>query len=492
MSALRMIISGILMLAVAIPTFAEKPAPLALTVQEAIMMGLDRNQALIVERLNPQISRTFEQQERAVFDPTLAGQLSREESKAERFTTTGANIQTADIQTFNGGLALSDYLPTGTRLALSGDVTGETSSLASNELYSTRAGISVTQSLLQGGRISANLASLHQARLDVLSSQYELRGFAEALVANVEGSYWDYLLAQRQIEIVSNSLNLAQQQLDETKERIHVGALASVEVSAAQAEVALRYEALINAHSALETAQLQLLHLLNPPGSNRLDRMLIIRSSPSVSEVKLDTVNAHVQLAWQKRPELNQARLNLQRGELEVVKTRNGLLPKLDLFINLGKTGYANSFGDTTRHMNDGMYDATVGVQLAYPLGDRDAKAQHRRALLSRIQAGEALTNLEQLVESDVRSAYIEVNRVREQISATAATRRLQEETARAETEKFRVGKSTAILVAAAERDLLQSRISEVQAVIDYRKALADLFRLDGSLLDRYGIEISE
>jgi hypothetical protein len=34
----------------------------------------------------------------------------------------------------------------------------------------------------------------------------------------------------------------------------------------------------------------------------------------------------------------------IERDELEIVKTRNGLLPKLDLFVNMGKSGYASSF----------------------------------------------------------------------------------------------------------------------------------------------------
>jgi outer membrane protein TolC len=108
--------------------------------------------------------------------------------------------------------------------------------------------------------------------------------------------------------------------------------------------------------------------------------------------------------------------------------------------------------------------------------------------MLSRTQAMEAVGNLAQLIEVDVRAAYIEAERAEEQVAATEAARKLQEEKLRAETEKFRVGKSTAFLVAAAQRDLLTTQISEIQAVVDYLKALVDLYRLDGSLLERLHI----
>jgi outer membrane protein TolC len=123
---------------------------------------------------------------------------------------------------------------------------------------------------------------------------------------------------------------------------------------------------------------------------------------------------------------------------------------------------------------------------------NRQAGAEHRRSLLLRDQADEVLKNVAHLVQVDVRSAHIGVMHAKEQVAATAATRALQEEKARIEKEKFRVGKSTGILVAQAQRDLLSSRISEIQAVTNYLKSLINLYRLEGSLLERRGIRLDE
>ena len=91
-------------------------------------------------------------------------------------------------------------------------------------------------------------------------------------------------------------------------------------------------------------------------------------------------------------------------------------------------------------------------------------------------------------MEVDVRSAYIEVNRAKQQIVASSATRMFNEENFRTESEKLRVGKSTSFLAAQAQRDLLVSRIAEVRALANYLKALIDLYRQDGSLIERRGI----
>jgi outer membrane protein TolC len=455
--------------------------PLEITVPQAILMALENNEALIVQGFNPQIRRTSEQEARAVFDPDLGASFSGRRTKTQTHGSAASVSKSGSAE-----IALGEFLPTGTTVVLS---LGSDVEVDEPNDWTSHAGLTVTQALLRGFGPAVNLASLRQARLDVLTSQYELRGFAETLVADTEKAYWDYVLAQRQIEIVEQSLALAEDQLGDTKERIRVGKLAELERAAAEAEVALRREDLINARSALQKARLQLLRLLNAPGEGLFDRQIVPRDLPVVTVLDLGPVEEHVQVANRMRADLNEARLRVNRGELEIVKTRNGLLPKMDLFVALGRTGYAESFGPSLNDIAEGRsYDAAVGLSMEYPPLNRAAQARHIRATISRDQSMEAVNNVAQLAEVDVRSAYIEVIRSNQQVAATAATRKLQEEKLRAETEKFRVGKSTTLLVATAQRDLLVSQIDEVRAVASHLKSLVDLYRLEGSLLERRGI----
>jgi outer membrane protein TolC len=464
------------------------PGPLKVTIGEAILLSLENNWSLVVERLNPSIRQTFEDQERAVFDPETDTEVSAGRVEGERLARSGSETEDFTTDTVEGIISLEQYFPTGTTVDLEGRTRMNDSSLYQDSFYSTRLGMTVTQALLRGYGTDVNLARLQQARLDTRMSEYELRGFSEFLVAEVERTYWDYALATRQIEIVEESLKVARQQLNETKELIAVGRLARAELAAVQAEVAAQEQALIEARANKESTRLLLLRLLNPPGSGLWQREVDLIHQPTLPEIKLEDVELHVAVSMRMRPILNQARLEILRDDLELVQTRNGLLPIMDLFITLGKSGYSNSFGESIRNINKDSYDALAGVQFNYPIFNRDAKARHQRALLNREQAQKALENLSQLVEVDVRSAYIEVNRAKQQIVASSATRKFNEENFRAESEKLRVGKSTSFLVAQAQRDLLVSRIAEVRALANYLKALIDLYRQDGSLLERRGI----
>jgi outer membrane protein len=470
------------------PAPALPAGPLRLTLTESMLLCLENNRSLQVQRLTPSIRQTAEDRERAAFDPVIDAEISGGRDKGERLARSGSETEGYTTDTAGGMISLEQYFPTGTTVALETGTQMTDASLYEDRFFSTRLGMTVSQALLNGYGTDVNLVRLQQARLETRMTEYELRGYTESLVAAVERTYWEYALARRQIEIVDESLDVARQQLDETQELIAVGRLARAELAAVQAEVAAQEQALIEARANRESIHLQLLRLLNPPGPGIWQREIELIHQPTLPDIQLEDVGLHVDVSLRMRPILNQTRLEIMRGDLELIKTRNGLLPVLDLFITLGKSGYANSFGRSIDNINQDSYDALAGLSVNYPTFNRNAKALHRQAQLTREQTQKALDNLSQLVEVDVRTAYIEVNRTKQQIGASSVTRRFDEQKLLTETEKLRVGKSTSFLVAQAQRDLLVSRIAEVRAIVDYLKALIELYRQDGSLLERRGI----
>jgi len=467
----------------------NKEGPLKLSVEDSILMALDNNPQYLVQRYKPEVTRTAEDVERASFDPTVSAGASISRSKEVQPLTTGGfqNVSTTQDRLTAG---ITQILPTGTgvQVQASENRTLSKADLGTNNQHQLRVALTVTQSLLRGYGVDANLAKLRQARIDTAASEYELRGYAEDLVAGTEETYWNYALAVRSIQIFQDSVDLARKQLSDAQERVRVGKLAASELAAGQAELSKRQEDLINARSDMEKTRIKLLQLVTPQVAGYLGRQLQLLDQPTMSEEKLGSVDDHIRLALRMRPDLNQARLQVKRGDLDIVQTANGLLPKLDAFIQLGKSGYATDIQAAVTRLKGKNYDALAGFNLQYPPGNREARANHQAAILNRSRAAEAVANLEQTVEADVRSAYIEVERAREQVDATRATREFREETLRAETEKFNVGKSTSFVVAQAQRDLVASQIDEVKAVVSHLVALAELYRLEGSLLLRTGI----
>ncbi len=462
---------------------------LTLSLEEAAVFALAGNRDLAVAQLSPVIVGAFELVERGIFDPEVFAELQySEETSSETARATGSQFS-VDGRDMSGLLGLRQTLPGGTSL----EATLEQSRSASNrapEQQEARAGLSVTQALLRGFGPAVNLAGVRQAELDTLASVWELRGFTEALLADTEIAYWSYILAREEIAIFERSLEIARQQQFEVEQRIEVGDLADIEAAAARAEVALREQALIDARSALEAERLRLLRLINPSADGSLESPLIATTDPRLQPQTIDDVQDRLALADRKRPDLNEARLRLEQNRLETIVTRNGLLPRLELFIALGKTGFDDTFSRSFKQMDEDTYDLSAGVRFSQFIDNRSARGLDVAARASRQQQAQAVESLRQLIRQEILLAVNEVRRAAELISATAVTRELQEQTLRAEQERFDVGSSTALQVAQAQRDLLEAEIAEVSAIVNYRIALTNLYLAEGSLLERRGISI--
>jgi len=470
-----------------VPSIVGVPqtGPLKLSLPQTILLALENNREFRVQDLQPQVQRTYEGEEEALFDPILwaDGGVGRERTKASTVNNS-----------FGAETGISQYLPFGTALNFSLGMDrslDDPNTQDPDDEYRSYVNLGITQALLRGAGRDVNLASLRQARIDTAASEYELRGLAEALTASIEDAYWDVLLAQEEQDIYTKSLELANRLARETRERIVLGQVARTEIYFAEAEAAVRQQNLINAHSRLKTSRLLLLRLVNPPGTSLWDREVQLMTLPTTPEARITDIGVHLAFALRMRPDLNQARLGVERGDLEVVKTKNGLLPRLDLFITLGRSGYSHSFGNSVRDVghSDGGMNLLGGFRFEFPPINRGAKARYERSQLQLAQDEEAVENLAQLVEEDVLSARIEINRAWEQIRASAVTVTYQEKKLQAEIDRNRLGKSTMYRVAQAERDLVESQVSQVQARIDYLKSLTRFFLAEGSLLLRRGID---
>ncbi|MBN2807928.1 MAG: TolC family protein [Deltaproteobacteria bacterium] len=464
---------------------------LVLSLEQAVLLALRRNRELQVQRYGPVIAGTFEEIERGLFDPQLLGDVNYSKERASEVSRSTEERFSVEGEDLNLNSGLQQHLPSGADLGLNLSYERSTSN-RTPEQQQFRVGLSLTQALLQGFGPKVNLAAVRQAQLAGQASVYELRGFVEALVAEVEIAYWCYVLAGEGLALYQRSLEVAGQQLYEVEKRIEVGVLPRNAAAAARAEKARRQQALLAAQSQREERRLRLLRLLNAEAEAEFALQITATSSARTEVADLgDDFQARLELADKLRPDLNEARLRREQHRLEVVRTRNGLLPKLDLFFDLGKTGYGEALGKAFKNIDRDNYEVTAGISFSAYLNNRQAAARDLAARASLEQTGLALENLRSLVQMDVRLARNEVENARQQITAGAVTRAFQEQTLQAETERFAIGASTSLLVAQAQRDLLSSQLSEVEALIAYRIALVNLYLAEGSLLEHRGISLA-
>lgn len=457
-----------------------------LSLESATVLALESHPELAVRRLAPAVAGTFEAQQRAEFGATLYadGQVNREAS----LETNRATMMQFDVEgsrtTAQAGVR--QRTPTGTEIDTSVGYRRDESN-RSPEQQEMRVGISVTQSLLRGVDPEANLARVRQAELETTATEHQLRAFVTALLVELETAYWQLARARQRLAIHERSLELAEQEAETVEARISIGDLARADAPVVQAQVARRGQAVIDARAEAEAWRLRLARFL---AIDPTHGTVTVDDEIAVTPREVDDAAPHRELALRLRPDLAEARARLEQARLETVVTGHGLLPRLDVFVQLAKTGFGSSFGDAFGGLGEPTWEITGGVSFEQLLGNDAASAENRRAELSREQAERAVENLETLVLLDVALALNELERARAQIDASARTAELLERVVAAERGRLEEGEGTALLVAQAEQQLIDAQITKIDAQIAYRTALIQLYAAEGSLLQRRGVEL--
>src|SRR5438132_574348 len=232
-----------------------------LTVDEAVRLALDNNLGIQIARFNPQIQDLAVALARAAWVPTFSTTV--QDSGANTPNTSFLSGGTAgQSKTTNGRLAstvgLVQQTPWGGSYTVGWDSTrATTTNIFSNfsPQLSSSLSLDIRQPLLRNFSID-NLRQqviLSEKNRDV--SDIQVRQTVATTSRAVRDAYWDLAYANASLVVQQQSLDLAQESLRETNQRIQIGTTPPIDAVEAQAEVAARAQAVIVAQAQIENAQ---------------------------------------------------------------------------------------------------------------------------------------------------------------------------------------------------------------------------------------------
>ena len=147
--------------------------------------------------------------------------------------------------------------------------------------------------------------------------------------------------------------------------------------------------------------------------------------------------------------------------------------------------------GDTFHSLFANKYPTwNVQLNVSYPVGASFQKASVARARVQLNQVQAQVKQIELQVATDVTNAAIQAQNTAEAVQAAQAARELSQKKLEAEQSKFEVGMSTNYFVVQAQRDLADAQNSALRAVLNYRKALVELERLQQTTLQNSNITV--
>jgi outer membrane protein TolC len=473
-----------------------------LTVDEAVRLALDNNLGVQIARINPQLQDLSVALARSAWTPTF------------NTTVQGSSVNTPNSG-FLSGATTGQNKTTNDRLASNVGVQQQTAwggsySVGWDSTRSTTTNVFTNFSPQLQSALSINIRQplLRNFGMDTLRQQVILseknRDIAdidlEQTIATtsraVRNAYWDLAYANASLAVQQQSLDLARQSLRETNSRIQIGTTPPIDAVEAEAEVALREEAVIVAQAQIETAQDVLRALVfNQAAPDFWTARIEPTDLPAFQPVAVDLDGA-VRNALQMRTDLLQARKSLEENDINVRYFRNQTLPDVTATFDYGLTGLGGtpvsrttgfgfptptttptprSFGSVLGDLLGNQYpNWTLGLNISYPIGRSQQQANLARAQLQSSQAVTQLKNAELQVVTQVRSVARQVQTNAKRVESTRASRSLAEQRLDAEQKKLAAGTSTNFIVFQAQRDLAQARNNELSAVLDYDRSVVD------------------
>lgn len=457
---------------------------LELTRDGAILTALARNRSLAVERFSPDIAATLPGEALGAFDPVLGATTSFGRSALQRGPT---DTQASVRRTQDASVELTQPTAVGPEFFLSGGLERRSDSGRDRQEF-LDAEVGLNAPLLRGAGSRVGLIDLRQAENQAAASMAELRGFINDLVAQVEAAYWELALAEETVRIRLASLELAREQERFNRDLFEVGSALEGDVLTAQAEAAAREADLADARAERRQRVLDLLRLLSPEAPADWDSEIRLLDPVEVAPVAVAPFES-LGLALAYRAELAQARLDFSNSELEVLRTRNGLLPRLDGFASYSRNAVGDDFRDafdTARERDSEGYRTGVAFETA--LYRRGERARLRRAQFQEAQAREAIRNLEELLHLEVRQAVIEVERQWERLAASEKAVEGRTEQLRIAVDRAEAGLLSTLDAVQIQRDFVEAQVDLATTRVRYIQALTELYRREGALAERRGI----
>lgn len=464
-------------------------------------------------------SALLEKNDRAFNNQLLAGgtrlfqqDLAVFQSQLSKRTATGTEFFLRRNTEYNANNALGNLFPS----AWTTDIEAE-----------------ARQPLLQGNGVTFNrLAGPSQqvgvfngvvlSRIDTDVSLVEFELALRNLVSDIENAYWDLYFAYRDLNAKIAARNESLKTWQTVRGQLEAGrveaekeALAREQYYRLQLEVqnALTGRLFEGTHTAngssggtfrrgtgVHVAERRLRLILGLPINDR--QLLRPLDEPVLARAVFNwpTITAE---ALTRRGELRRQRELVRRRELELIASRNYLLPRLDAVTRYRWRGFGKDlisanggkprFNNAWQNLLSGEFqEFHFGVEMEFPIGYRRAHAGVRHAELQLARERDILAGQERQILHDLSNAVAEVERS----YATARTSHYQRVAAReqlaAVQAAFDADKATADQVLDAQRRLAESEQSYFQALVEYAVAVKNVHFEKGTLMDYNQIVLSE
>jgi outer membrane protein TolC len=331
--------------------------------------------------------------------------------------------------------------------------------------YNTR--LSVIQPVWSGGK---EYIGRTQAKLAREASLQDRERTRQETIYSVVKAYYGVLLAEEYRKVALQSLETSEANVNLAQARYTAGAVLQSDLLRARVQRAEVREMATRSLNGVKLATAELNFAMGAPQGTEND----LSETLSIQDVKVD-MNAVLDEAAAKRPDLISMGLNRRNAEKSVTMARTDYLPALNLMGQM-------DWNSDKPAGNDAKSWAVMAV-LQWNLFDglvTRSKVKEALATSSRMKSLEEQTRSG--VQLQVQQAYYNLAASLDRISASASAVKEAEEGLRIVQKRYETGMTTFVDVLGAESALIRARTNALQGLYDNNIAQTELKLAAGTL----------
>lgn len=314
---------------------------------------------------------------------------------AEQPSNEGLSSGIARNQNYNAEVSLARQFAPGTRIELSlqngvsrsvfpFSSPAGTTTITRGPNVGTTLSLSASQPLLRGLGRNVTLLPLLLAQRRLDTADLQVVQAASTRLVEVVTAAAELAFAVQELQLRHRSLERTLTQLQIGMAELDAGRIASIELDLIRQRVATNQEAVLVTWATAATRTRELQRLLGEPP----DASAVWAVEPPHPDVDWTNPQALCSAAAERSPDIAALQAQVETARADLIRTRNGLRPQLDLTAGLTQSGldtaFFPSYGQVVRLE---ATTVTAGLLFSLPLGNAAARDEHERARVAVEQA---------------------------------------------------------------------------------------------------------
>lgn len=382
-------------------------------------------------------------------------QLKRQSATEDRKQSQAALLPTLSAST-NQSVGYRPWQDSGTTTVTNGTVNTKVDKAYYNGSYGLNASWTVWNGGQNTNQVRLNRLSEEQADLSISET-------ANSIQEKIAQLYVQILYMTEAIDVHRQSLTTSKKNEERGQQMVEAGKMSKADLAQLTAQRASDEYSIVEAESQLANYKLQLKQLLEITDGESFD-VAVPETTDEQALADIPSMTAVYESALVARPEIQNAKLNIESGDLQLKIAKAGWLPTLSVTGGLGTSTNSlssNGWGNQIKT----NFDASAGLGVSIPIVDgRKTKTAVNKAQIAREQAQLDLIDKQKNLYSTIEGYWLDALTNQQKFRSALTTVESEQTSYDLLSEQFQLGLKNIVELMTGKDKLLTAQQNKLQS----------------------------